>query len=118
MQTAPETMPRITEPHAVQYPDAGVAATRPEIAPEHHPTMDHLRARRKSMMVHEAAANMAVRLVFQHACTALRFAPKALPPLKPSHPNHRKTVPRTMREALCGRKFAIIFSCRRPRTME
>jgi len=42
----PVTIPRITEAQGVMKPDAGVAATRPEIHPEHHPTIDHFLARR------------------------------------------------------------------------
>lgn len=80
--------------------------------------MDHFRASLQSRMTQVAAANMAVKLEFQQAITALRLAPKEDPPLKPSHPNQRKTVPSVMRETLCGRKFNIIFSCRRPKTME
>ena len=116
MHTLPATTPRTMEPQDVQKPDAGVAATRPEMAPEHQPTMDHFLASLQSRIVQVAAANIAVRLVFQHACTARKFAPKDDPPLKPSQPNQRNTVPSTIRETLCGRKFAIIFSCRRPRT--
>ena len=33
-------------------------------------------------------------MVFQMVMIALRFAPKADPPLKPIHPNHNKEVPR------------------------
>ena len=110
MHTIPDMTPRMTDPQAVQYPDAGVAATRPEMAPEHQPTMDHFLASLQSRIVHDAAANIAQRLVFQQACTALRFAPKEEPPLNPSHPNQRKVVPRTINETLWGRKLAIIFS--------
>jgi len=99
-------------------PEAGVAATSPEMTPEHHPTMDHLRAKRQSSRTQVMAANMAVRLLFQQAMTARRLAPKADPPLNPSHPNHRKTVPRVIKETLWGRKLSIIFSWRRPSTME
>lgn len=91
-------------------PDAGVAATRPEMVPEHQPTMDHFLASRKSRRHHVMAANMAARHEFQHAMAARRFAPKAEPPLKPSHPNHRRTVPSVTRETLWGRKLSIIFS--------
>ena len=77
-----------------------MAATRPEMVPEHQPTMDHLRARRQSRITQVMAANMAVMLVFQQAMTARRLAPKADPPLKPNQPNQRKTVPRVMRETL------------------
>ncbi|KAH0194437.1 ammonium transporter, partial [Aureobasidium melanogenum] len=57
-------------------------------------------------------------LEFQQAMVARRLAPKAEPPLKPSQPNQRKTVPRVMRETLCGRKLSIIFSWRLPRIIE
>jgi hypothetical protein len=99
-------------------PDAGVAATRPEIHPEHQPTMDHFRASLQSSSTHVTAANIAVRLEFQQAIVALRFAPKELPPLNPNHPNHNRMVPSRTNDTLCGRKFNIIFSCRRPRTIE
>lgn len=88
------------------------------MVPEHQPTMDHLRARRKSRRHQVMAANMAVRHEFQQAMTARRLAPKAEPPLKPSHPNQRRIVPRVMSEMLCGRKFIIMRSLRRPRTQE
>ena len=70
------------------------------MAPEHQPTMDHFLANLQSRIVQVAAANIAVKLVFQHACTALRLAPKDEPPLNPNQPNHRKTVPKTIRETL------------------
>lgn len=99
-------------------PEAGVAATRPEIVPEHQPTMDHFLASLKSSRHQVMAANMAVRHEFQQAMTARRLAPKAEPPLKPSQPNHRNMVPRVISEMLCGRKFIIILSLRRPSTHE
>lgn len=110
LATIPVVMPRATLAHGVMKPEAGVAATRPEMHPEHQPTMDHLRARRQSRMVQVMAANMAVMLLFQHAMVARKLAPKADPPLKPSHPNHSNTVPRVMRDTLWGRKLSIIFS--------
>ena len=42
----PVTIPRITAAQGGMKPDAGVAATRPEIQPEHQPTIDHFLARR------------------------------------------------------------------------
>ena len=81
-------------------PEAGVAATRPEMQPEHQPTIDHFLARRKSRMHQVMAAKIAVRQEFQQAITALKLAPKDEPPLKPNHPNHRKTVPRVISEML------------------
>jgi hypothetical protein len=100
LQIIPVAMPRTTLAQGVMKPEAGVAATRPEMAPEHHPTMDHLRARRQSRRTQVMAANMAVKLLFQQAMTARRLAPKAEPPLKPSQPNHRNTVPRVIKETL------------------
>ena len=117
LATTPVTTPRRTEAQSGMNPDAGVAATRPEMQPEHHPTIDHFLARRKSSRHHVAAATIAVKHEFQHAITALKFAPNALPPLNPNHPNHSRTVPSVIKETLCGRKLSIIFSWRFPRTM-
>jgi hypothetical protein len=114
----PVTIPKITLAHGVINPEAGVAATNPEIVPEHQPTIDHFRARRQSSRTQVMAPNAAVKFVFQEAIVARRLAPKAEPPLNPSQPNHRKTVPRRMRETLCGRKLSIMRSWRRPSTME
>lgn len=108
----------MTEAHGGMNPDAGVAATRPEIVPEHQPTMDHFRASLQSSKVQVAAANMAVRFEFQQAMTARKLAPNEDPPLKPSHPNQSSVVPSTINETLCGRKLIIIFSWRLPRTNE
>lgn len=106
----------MTLAHGVRKPDAGVAATRPEMVPEHQPTMDHLRASRQSSRTQAAAAKLAVRLVFQHVMAARMLAPNTEPPLKPSHPNHRSTVPSRIRDTLCGRKLIIMRSWRRPST--
>lgn len=117
LATTPVTTPRRTEAQRGMKPDAGVAATSPEMQPEHHPTMDHFLASLKSSRHQVAAATIAVKQLFQHAITALKLAPNALPPLNPSHPNHSSTVPNVMRDTLCGRKLSIIFSWRLPRTM-
>ena len=60
---------------------------------------------------------MAVKQLFQQAITALRLAPNAEPPLKPSQPNQRMMVPSVTRKILWGRKLIIIFCCRLPKTM-
>ena len=100
LATIPVVIPRATLAHGVMKPEAGVAATSPEMHPEHQPTMDHLRARRQSRRTQVMAANIAVKLLFQQAMVARRLAPNAEPPLKPSHPNQRKTVPRVIRDTL------------------
>jgi hypothetical protein len=56
-------------------------------------------------------ANIAVKHEFQHAITALKFAPNALPPLNPNHPNQRIIVPSVTKDTLCGRKLSIILCC-------
>ena len=88
------------EAQGLMNPEEGVAATRPEMAPEHHPTIDHLRASLQSRMHQVAAPNIAAKLLFQQAITARRLAPKADPPLNPNHPNQRRVVPSVMRETL------------------
>ena len=110
LQITPVRIPRIMADQGGMKPDAGVAATRPEIQPEHHPTILHFFASLKSRMHQVIDANMAAKQEFQQAITARRLAPKAEPPLNPNHPNQRRIVPRVMRETLCGRKFNIIFS--------
>ena len=62
-------------------------------------------------------SNIAVKQLFQQAMTARRLAPNAKPPLKPDHPNQRRTVPRVAIDTLCGRKLIIILCCRFPRAM-
>src|SRR5438034_5589807 len=96
----PEAIPRRTLAHGVMKPDAGVADTRPEMVPEHQPTIDHSRARRQSRRTQVMAAKEAVKLEFQQAMVARTLAPKEEPPLKPSQPNQRRTVPRRIRETL------------------
>jgi hypothetical protein len=100
LETIPVTIPRMTDAQGVMKPEAGVAATRPEIQPEHHPTIDHLRASLKSRMHQVIAPNIAVRQEFQQAMTARRLAPNADPPLNPNHPNHSRMVPRVIKETL------------------
>ncbi|KAH3675496.1 hypothetical protein WICMUC_002687 [Wickerhamomyces mucosus] len=41
LHTTPVTIPKISEPYNVIFPEEGVAATKPEIKPEHKPTVDH-----------------------------------------------------------------------------
>jgi hypothetical protein len=110
LQTTPEHTPsRILACGGIK-PDAGVAATKPEIIPEQKPTIDHFLDNRKSRSTHVTPENIAARFEFQHAITARRFDPNADPPLKPSHPNQSKIVPNVINETLCGLKFKSIFS--------
>lgn len=87
LQSPPERIPTMTEDHGFRYPDEGVAATSPAIVPEQNPTILHLRSIRKSSTHQTIPPKAAASIVFHMAKMARRFAPKALPPLKPSQPN-------------------------------
>jgi hypothetical protein len=65
-------------------PDAGVAATRPEIKPLQKPTAEYFFANLKSSRVHVMAENAPVITVLKLAYTARRLAPKEEAPLNPS----------------------------------
>jgi hypothetical protein len=91
-------------------PEAGVAATRPEIVPEHQLAISHSHARRQSRSSQVIAPNIAVKFEFQQAMVVRGLALKDKPPLKPRQPNHREMVPSVLRNTLWGQKFSIIFS--------
>ncbi len=80
--------------------------------------MVHFRSMRKSR-THQTIPDRAAAIIeFQMAMIARKFAPKAEPPLKPNHPNHRMNVPRPTSDTLWGRKLRSSRSLRRPRTHE
>lgn len=112
----PESTPVITEAQGGIIPELGVAATKPAIVPEQNPTMPHRRSSRKSSRHQVIPAIPAASMEFQTAMTARRFAPKADPPLKPSHPAQRRKVPRLTRETLRGAnlngQLAFIYQSR------
>src|SRR5438552_18612436 len=70
------------------YPEAGVMATSPHTAPTEMPTADGFPFRIQSVSIQLTAAAAAARFVTPSAVTARAFAAKALPALKPNHPNH------------------------------
>lgn len=70
--------------HSGINPDAGVAATRPEISPLQKPTAEYFLANRKSRRVHVMAENIPVITELKFAKIARRLAPNAEAPLKPS----------------------------------
>lgn len=118
LHKAPATIPMTSAAHVSMNPEAGVAATSPAIVPEQKPTMVNLRSNRQSNKHHTMPPKAAAIIEFQIAMIARKLAPNALPPLKPSQPNHSKKVPRATRETLCGRKLSSSFSLLRPRTHE
>ncbi len=64
-------------------PEAGVAATRPEMVPEHQPTSDHYLGQTEIQQAPGHGGEHGGRHEFQQAIVARRLAPKAEPPLKP-----------------------------------
>ena len=62
LQIVQATIPRMTEAHRGMTPDAGVAATRPEMIPEQTATVDHFLSSLKSSRHQVMAPKMAVRL--------------------------------------------------------
>lgn len=113
LETTAETTPTRAQAGAPQKPAAGVTATwtnqhrgrgglgnlmtltRPAMAPVQNPTTDHFRSRRKSMSNQVMAPVLPAKLVLKTARAALMDPAKHDPPLNPSQPNHRKTVPST-----------------------
>jgi hypothetical protein len=70
--------------HSGMNPDAGVAATRPEINPLQKPTAEYFFASLKSSRVHAIAEKAPVITELKFAKTARRLAPNAEAPLNPS----------------------------------
>src|SRR5438876_330252 len=71
------------------YPEAGVIATSPQTAPTAIPTADGFFFLTQSVSIQLTAAPAAARFVTTSAFTASSFALRALPALKPNHPNQR-----------------------------
>ena len=64
LHTVPATTPKITSAHNGITPEDGVAATNPEIHPEHAATISHFCSSRKSNNNQVAAPNAAHKCVF------------------------------------------------------
>ena len=83
LQQAPATIPIIMDAQKGMNPEAGVAATNPAIVPEQKPTMVNFLSSLQSRRHQTIPPREAAIMEFQMAIIARRFAPKALPPLKP-----------------------------------
>ena len=83
-------------------PEAGVMATSPATAPDAAPTMLGLPRKAHDMNIHARAPAAAAVLVTTKALVASPREPRALPALKPNHPNHRSAAPSTMKGTLWG----------------
>src|SRR3989454_6109433 len=98
------------------YPEAGVMATRPHTAPTAIPTAEGFFFLTQSVSIQLTAAPAAARFVTTSAFTASSFALRALPALKPNHPNHSTEAPRITYGMLFGRLSRRSTPFRRPMT--
>src|SRR5262245_14965595 len=96
---APRTMALI----GLMNPAAGVTATRPTTIAVAAPTAVGLPDRSTSRMVHTSRVAAGASIVVTKARPAIGLAARALPALKPNHPNHSRPAPRSTNGTLCGR---------------
>ena len=88
-------------------PAAGVIPTSPATAPDATPRVVDLRCLSASVKAHPQDPAAAPRFVATKADAAKPLAAKALPALKPNHPNHRIPVPRIVSVRLCGTNASL-----------
>src|SRR3989442_3351254 len=98
------------------YPEPGVMAAKPQTAPTAIPTADGFFFLTQSVSIQLTAAPAAARFVTTSAFTASSFALRALPALKPNHPNHSTEAPRITYGMLFGRLSRRSMPWRRPIT--
>src|SRR6186713_3141162 len=84
-------------------PAAGVIATRPTTIAVAAPTAVGLRERSASRKVHTNSVAAGASIVVTNARLAIGLAARALPALKPNHPNQRRPAPSNTVGMLCGR---------------
>src|SRR3989475_10154926 len=94
LHRTPATRPMMIDGIGPTYPEAGVIATRPQTAPTAIPTAEGFFFLTQAVSIPLTAAPAAARFVTTHAVTASSFALRALPALKPNHPNHSTETPR------------------------
>src|SRR6188508_1148152 len=86
----------------VTNPAAGVMATRPTTAPIQNPRAEGFLPRVASNKIQARPAAADAVLVVAKAEAANGPAPKALPALKPNHPNQSKPVPSNTKGMFAG----------------
>src|SRR6187549_363546 len=97
--TAPNTIELI----GLMYPAAGVIATNPTTIAVAHPTAVGFPDRIISRNVHTTSVAAGASIVVTNASPAIGLAARALPALKPNHPNQRRPAPSNTVGMLCGR---------------
>src|SRR5258706_12684947 len=98
----PETAPITMEAIGVTNPAAGGMATRPATAPDAAPSTVGLPRAIHSVNIQPSAAAAAPVFVATNALAASPLASRALPALKPNHPNQSSAAPITVIGRLCG----------------
>ena len=83
-------------------PDAGVIATSPATAPEAAPITLGFPPNAHDIATQVTSAAAAAVFVTTNAFTAVPSAARALPALKPNHPNQSSPAPSTTSGTLCG----------------
>ena len=95
-------MPIISPEIGLTKPDAGVTVASPAIEPVTTPKTVGLPLRIHSKNAQVKPAHAAAAFVVTKALMAKPLAAKALPALKPNHPNQSNDVPKTTKGKLCG----------------
>ena len=88
-------------------PAAGVMATSPATSPEAKPSMVGLPRPHHSPKTHARAPVAAAMVVVTNARAAVFPAERALPALKPNHPNQRRPAPVMVIGRSCGMKRSL-----------
>src|SRR2546427_8276135 len=116
LHRTPATRPMMIDGIGPTYREAGVIATRRQTAPSATPTAEGFFFLTQSVSIQLTAAPAAARFVTTSALTASSFALRALPALKPNHPNHSTEAPRITYGMLFGRLSRRSMPWRRPMT--
>src|SRR5207244_2210515 len=114
-QTKPAAAPMRSAPQGSTKPDAGVMVAKPATAPVAAPIVVARPWRRRSAIIQASIAAAAPNCVLTNALEASPLAAKALPALKPNHPNHRIPAPRITSGTLWGAWDAEPYPRRLPR---
>src|SRR5688572_3349407 len=98
-------------------PAAGVTATRPTTIAVAQPTADGLPERIRSRTVQTTSVAAGANIVVTKARPAIGLAARALPALKPNHPNQSSPAPSSTVGTLCGSIGARPYPVRLPMTI-
>src|SRR5258708_36775709 len=94
--------PMASAPRGVTKPQTGATATNPATIPEANPNAVGLPRCSHSATIQLNAAAAAATCEAARAAPAWPLLAKALPPLKPNQPNHRRPAPVSVSTMLLG----------------